>query len=642
MITGTVVLLVAVVLLLIALYALLSARSALHAGAAELQAAQAQLSASRVEQNPYSTLVTARTRIARAQADFNQAQSRLAPLAPILTHLGWVPRAGAELAAAPTAARTANELATGATEVLGGLLPAVRAQHGGHLSLAVLLPRLAAARPRFAEACTQWKQADAGRRTLDRLHATALAGSLATLDRQLPTLQILCRSLVVLPDLLGARHPATYLVAYLDPEQLRATGGFLGSASVLTVRAGAVHQVFRGTWLRDDLRYRPPDPVVQYDSEPGWLFRDSNWSPNFPTSAALERFFLQLDLHENAPNVINLTPQATAAVLQATGDLYVPEYHRRVTAGNVFTLADYYTHRTSVHGPLHFGDQDVQKKQFIAIVANRLLARLHALSVHQLLQLARVLPGMIARRDLLLNFQNRDAQSLVIAAGADGRINPTTADYLGVVDTNLSYNKVNPYVHQWVTYTAHIQPDRWLQADLTVRFHNVRAPAIAYAQSDGPSEGRAGAPGDYADFLRIYVPAGAQIQTQSGWTPWSGGPAYGKTMLAGYVIVRIGKTRTVHLRYTVPPNIVQWSAGRRYRLLVQHQPGAHPDMLRVAVSADGHALVHATIAHPLTDQFWSAGLVARPYHPLLLPSGPPSVVQPGHWIEPHAFLTTGR
>jgi hypothetical protein len=143
---------------------------------------------------------------------------------------------------------------------------------------------------------------------------------------------------------------------------------------------------------------------------------------------------------------------------------------------------------------------------------------------------------------------------------------------------------------------------------------------------------------DYADFVRIYVPAGAQLLGQSGWTqPWSGGPAYRRTMFCGYLIVRDGQMRTVRLRYLTPPNSFSWSGGKRYRLLVQHQPANEVDALSVEVSQDGRSSSWRVV-RPQTDWQHTLAIKPAPFAPIPLPRPTEPLVAPGHWIEPHAFL----
>ncbi|MGH2443694.1 MAG: hypothetical protein ACRDFX_11115, partial [Chloroflexota bacterium] len=341
--------------------------------------------------------------------------------------------------------------------------------------------------------------------------------------------------------------------------------------------------------------------------------------------------------------VININTSAAADVLRATGSFYSTDYHRMITAGNVANLADYYAHYTRNTGPLHTGSLDTQRKQFIGIVANHLFHELGALSLDQLVRLGDRLRIAVKHRDILVNLNASGPQSLVRQLGAAGAINPTTGDYLNVVDSNLSYNKINPYVHESISYRAHILPNRWLLSSVTLRYRNVPAPAYIYEDSFGPGAGKTGGPADYADFVRIYVPAGASLTSQSGWSQaWSPGPAYGKEMFSGYIIVRKGQTRTVTVRYLVPANVFSWSAGRRYRLVVQHQPGTSPDSLRIDVLGAHHRGVSRVMRHPYVDAVIGLRVPPVRLQVLQLPKSTPVVVAPGHEIEPHTVLALRR
>lgn len=408
---------------------------------------------------------------------------------------------------------------------------------------------------------------------------------------------------------------------------------------MLTVHDGRTAQRFQGTGIQDQLVVPPPEPVHLYNAERWWLLRDANWSPDCPTTAQLEQFFLRLDLHREVSGVLNVTPAAAAEILQATGPLYAPEYRRWITAGNVAALADYYTHWSSRPGPRQYASPDTTRKQFILIVARHVLARLGTLAPAQWLRLGGAVGTGISHGDILLYFPNRPEEALVRAAGASGAINRTTSDYLYVVDTNLSYNKISPYVQVRSRYQVGIRPDRWLDARLRITITDGPVPASFRLHGIGPGAGAYGGPLDYADFLRVYAPAGAQLVDQSGWTqPWSPGPAYGKMEFSGYLIVRNGQTRTVYLHYVTPPNVFTWSHGQRYRLLIQHQPGSHPAF---AVSVqDGSRSWTWTAAKPSVELSRTVGIGNRPFQAIPLPPEPRTVVAAGHWIEPHAFLAT--
>jgi len=623
--------------------ALISARDSMNDGLREVQRVEADLQGGLVGRTPLAALRQTKLHLRAAHVDFQAADNRLSVFGPLLRHLSWLPRIGAEVAAAPDVADVASETTGGGLSLLAGLDP-LTAEFGGdraakQVPVQVLVARLARGRSSFDRACVSLQSAQRTRRLLHGHYSATLSSALGTFDRQVPRLVVLCHALALAPELLGYPRPHTYLLAYQNSDELRATGGFIGSAGILTLRNGSVIQHFLGTNILDNLSIPPPEPVSLYNGEPGWLFRDSNWSPDFPTSAALERYFARLDLHQTAQGVVDITPRAASELLAATGSFYSPEYRRWITAGNVAYLADYYAHWASSSGPGRYRNADTQRKQFIAIVAQHVFSLLRTMSPGRLFRLTSSISSGIAHRDILVNFSAPQEQALARLAGASGEINPTISDYLYVVDTNLSYNKINPYVHFSGTYEVHVRSNRWLQSTLTLHFKNVPAPPRVANYGLGPGAGTLGSPDDYADFVRIYVPAGAALIDQSGWTQrWSPGPAYGKTMFSGYLIVRRGQARTVRLEYVVPPNVFTWSRGRTYRLFIQHQPGSRPDSFGVSVAHDGQPRFTWTLAHPSADWTRTVPVTPLPFQPVPLTVGPSSIVAPGHWIEPHAYL----
>jgi Protein of unknown function (DUF4012) len=621
---------------------LLSARSALARGVGEMRQAETALRMERRGQSPLALLDQASQNVASAQRDFHTADDRLTPLAPLLRELGWLPRVGDEVATAPAAAQVADQMTDGLLQLLRGLRPVATGwgTHTTHRAMQVLVRRLATGRPDFEQASTLFESAQSTRGQISSAgHSPSIRSALRAVDRQLPGLVTLSRTLVLVPDLLGLHKPLTYLVVYQNSAELRATGGFIGSFGLLTLTDGVPTQRFMGSGIGDNLSIPPPEPVAYYNHELGWLLRDANWSPNFPTTAALERFFLKLDVHQDAAGVVNVTPRAAADILTATGRIFSPEYGRWITGQNVVGLADYYEHYAPRRSAKRPSQRGTRGKQFIGIVASRVLQHLGALSPAQWLRLGQSISSGVAHGDILINLRGPRAQALVRSAGASGEVSRATSDFLSVVDTNLSYNKINPYVHLSVGYDARIRRDRWLQSRLTVHFWNAPAPAALAQTGIGPGAGSLGKSEDYASFVRVYVPAGAQLTDQAGWTqPWSPGTAYGKTMLCGYVIVPAGQTRTITLSYIVPPNVFGWSQGTRYRLLVPHQPGSHPDSLRVSVTDEGGHAASWVVARPALDWQQTVPIVARPFSPIPLSRSPSTVVAPGHWIEPHAYL----
>ncbi len=619
-----------------------SARHSISNGVDEMRQAQSQLHIKNVEASPELALARTQQHVAQAHRDFDSASTKLSPLSFVLQRLFWLPRLGQDVAAAPMAARTAEQLTAGMMPLLQGLQPILNVYQRGtksHASVSVLVGRLAASHGSFTRSCQLLNDAKQTREELRAYRSPRLSSALRTIDHQLPGLMRLCHGLSLAPALLGYPHRRTYFLAYQDPAELRATGGFIGSVGLVSIHNGITKQQFGTTGFDQENETVPtPQPMLIYNDEPAWYLRDANWSPDFPTTAGIERYLLSLDRHVNPQGVINITPAATADVLAATGPIYSPEYHRWVTSTNIAQLADYYTHWSPVPGPFRYRNAGTEAKQFIQIMAHHMIQRLNTLSPSRWVQLFQSLTSAVATRDVQLSLTSPNEQQLVHQMGADGMVRPTTSDYLYMVDSNMSYNKINPYVRIQQSYQVRIRPDRWLQSKVTVTYTNGPVPQSLLTHGLGPGAGALGNPLDYAEFLRVYVPTGAQLISQSGWTqPWTGGPAYGKTMFCGYLIVPNGQTRVITLQYVVPPNVFSWSNGARYRLVVQHQAGSKPEQLDIAVQT-GAGGTKWSIPHPSQDWQRAIAIQPTPFHPIPLTYTPPTIATPGHLLEPHAFF----
>ena len=79
-----------------------------------------------------------------------------------------------------------------------------------------------------------------------------------------------------------------------NEDELRATGGFLTEVGTVVVKDGEiVSYTFENSYDLDDLsKPYPPAPwqLERYMDAQMLLLRDSNWSPDFPSSAATAEY----------------------------------------------------------------------------------------------------------------------------------------------------------------------------------------------------------------------------------------------------------------------------------------------------------------------------------------------------------------
>lgn len=103
------------------------------------------------------------------------------------------------------------------------------------------------------------------------------------------------KGLSLVPDLVGLYRKQTYLVLLQNNMELRPTGGFIGSFALLTFNKGQLLDFeVRDVYSTDGQlkgHVEPPTELKEHLGEAGWYLRDSNWDPDFPTSAARAAWF---------------------------------------------------------------------------------------------------------------------------------------------------------------------------------------------------------------------------------------------------------------------------------------------------------------------------------------------------------------
>ncbi|MCC2334231.1 DUF4012 domain-containing protein [Cellulomonas wangsupingiae] len=166
----------------------------------------------------------------------------------------------------------------------------------------------------------------------------------------------------VLPAMLGADGPRTYLVLALNTAELRAAGGIVGTVVAVRVEDGAVSVVDRRTTA--DL---PPlaEPVVPLtDEELGtWGDRLGRWvqnavlTPDFPRTAELVAARWARDVGGTVDGVVATDPLAVGGLVGATGPVPDPDGGVLTGAGLVTTLLRdaYVRHPDSAGSDAYFG-----------------------------------------------------------------------------------------------------------------------------------------------------------------------------------------------------------------------------------------------------------------------------------------------
>lgn len=394
-------------------------------------------------------------------------------------------------------------------------------------------------------------------------------------------------------ELLGANGPRVYLFLFQNNAELRPTGGFIGSYGLLKVNNGHIGKLFVDGIFNPDGQLKenivPPAPIQKVSA--AWSLHDSNWWPDFPTSAEKATFFYEKTGGPTVDGIITLTPTVIEDLLRLTGPIDMPEY-------GVTIDADSFQQVVQAEVEENYDRTLNQPKKILADMAPIMFDRLFSIrSGAGLVSLADTLSRALDRKQILLYSRNADVEALVDRAGWSGRMLDTPRDYLSVVHTNLNGFKTDAVIQETIDHSAAIQADGSVLD--TVR--------ITRKHTGGNT------PYDWfnrvnSDYLRVYVPEGSELISASGQTyefpkaPLdydalgfrrdddvqaeekatkvdSGGTRIseesGKTVFGNWVYVSPGESVTVEYTYRLPFKVSpQGGDPASYSALFQKQSGS--------------------------------------------------------------------
>ena len=622
--TGVVLLLVGVLLILGCLGV-----AAVRAGrrAASLKAHLNGLEAlAKADQPWWETITPARTHIAGAGDDLVAVQAELGPWLPFCQYLGWIPGVGGDIQSAPHLLDMAVAVTNGGALLTEGISPFVErtGQAGESTTPAQGLAFLTDAEPALSAARTQLAAGAEARERIDvaRL-STRTADLVARMDRYLSLMQAGVDGALVISRAFGGAEPRNILLLAQNDDELRATGGFISGAVLLTFQDGImVHRSVLDSYQVDDLSkpYPPPPwPIRDYMAADIWLFRDANWSPDFPTAARDAEGLYALGQGQTVAGVIAADQQALRLMVDVLGPLQIEGYADPVTGDNLVE----YMRAAWAPDPQgeNTGEWWQHRKDFMADVLGAVVNGLEQ-DPHSAdrVRLAQALHRSLEERHLLVYLHDPVSAELLAERGWDGRLQAGTGDYLMVVDSNVGFNKVNPSVRQKITYAVDLTDSGHLQGEVTIAYHN-----------DGNSgegacrqEARYGLSYEdmmnrcYWDYVRVLVPSGSQLISATPAPLPEGSlartfrgvqetpdtvtvePGEGETTAFGaFFVIAGGESRELAFAYDLPPSVVQHNGTQsRYRLSMPKQAGTDAIPLEVRVRLPSAARAVASWPKP--------------------------------------------
>lgn len=408
---------------------------------------------------------------------------------------------------------------------------------------------------------------------------------LHTISQYLPLMQ-------VFKELGGYGQERSYLVLFQNSNELRPTGGFIGSVAYVKVKDGAVtsNQVQDVYDLDGQLKgHVEPHYIIRRNLQPNLYLRDSNFNPDFNISASTSAFLYTLESGKQVNGVIAIDTYVLKKLVEIAGPIRIPGKKDAFTPENVTSLI-----QDSIQNEFFPGS--IEKKQILNVLMSKILVTIESDTQKQI-ALLKALPALVSEKHILFSFPNQSIQRAFQATGITGAMadnraqNENIQDFISVNEANIGVNKANEFVTRTVTYSAFLHPDELLSdAALTIkndddndyrayiRFIVPEKAVLSGITINGQTQNIVPAVTDPAVFERAVfkLPSGLEVDqfTQNG------------TRMMGFIVNTPQKKQSrVHVLYKTPYK--GFTKGTfTYSLLYVKQPGTLSYPLTVQLEAD--------------------------------------------------------
>lgn len=347
-----------------------------------------------------------------------------------------------------------------------------------------------------------------------------------------------------------------WVVMFQNITELRPTGGFTGSYALIelrnrTLQLLGVEDIYDADGQVGRFRDAPAGIREYTSGNNGLRLPDSNWWPDFPTSAQTQLDFLADAGRENLTGLASVNLSLLQDVLAITGPLALPDYDTTLTVENAPLLLRSHAE--------DFFPGSREKKQLLSYVLQQLLYRVATLTGSEKQALANLMLAATATGELQAFSTLPEQQAALRELATSGALDEQAYPVLALVEANVGINKANQYIQR--ALSLH-QDDDQLVVTL-----NLKNTADAFDAALPASES------GYVNYQRVVnspelsletitVDGTRQSPSTTSWTSTSGSEYSDSGVL---VTVPAGQEKSIIFTLNRPD--------RSEPLLLWHQPG---------------------------------------------------------------------
>jgi len=382
------------------------------------------------------------------------------------------------------------------------------------------------------------------------------------------------------PDLLGVNERMRYLILLQNSAELRSTGGWISSYALLSIEGGQIRELkvddvynIDGQIKTTNKEIKPPTDLTSALDTESWGLSLVNWYPDLSDVIDNAEYLINIvDPGTQFDGIITIDTEFLKKLLHQWNGLSVPGEVEKITENNLDEKI------FEIHKGFEPGSNI--KSTFLANLANVSLQKLLSSSLSDFGKTGNTIFNSLNQKHILVYFKNTNAYSYFKSQRWTGALETQYLSSTIPIEWNWGGNKANLYIERSHNLNVDIIDKTEIQYNYSLAIQN-NSTSKVYPQ------------GDYTNYLRLFLPENAEINTVKGFTNdtnqiYTQG---GFKVIGGFFNVPIQTTKVFEISYTLNKDEGQYFPlnetlnALEYTLTVFKQPGtSETDSLQIALS----------------------------------------------------------
>ncbi|HNV96778.1 MAG TPA: DUF4012 domain-containing protein [bacterium] len=371
-------------------------------------------------------------------------------------------------------------------------------------------------------------------------------------------------------QILGSNGTKRYLLLFQNNNELRPTGGFIGSLAIVDIKQGEIQNIIVPPGGPYDYRAGITDsfiaPKPLWLINPNFYFWDMNWWLDAPISYSTIAENFERAGGQTVDGVISINSDVMLDVLKLTGPVHIDEYNLDITEKNFYREIQEIVE-------FKYDKEENKPKKVIGEMMQKILDRLFNDKNLNYVEIAKLFDRGVSSKDIQMYFSDSSLEAFVDNYGWSGSMRETDKDYLSVVNTNIGGGKTDEFIKQKIYHNVEVLSNGKIIDTVRIvrKFNEVSDNFFAQATNK--------------NYMRIYVPYGSKLIEAGGFDSFPEKdyvkPSYGsqefgkllelqgrvsvdkasgieifdelgKTTFAGWQEIRPGEEKIVYVKYELP------------------------------------------------------------------------------------------